>query len=74
MTEEKVLFRYEFLIPNCPFKSMGVTEETLKKILWSGMVHLSFSDFITEPEFNIGSPGTKTSGKICEPENKEEKQ
>lgn len=73
MAKEKVLFRYEFLIPNCPFKSMGVTEETIKKILWSGMGHLSFSDFIIEPEYNIGPSGTRDSDKTREPEKKEEK-
>lgn len=70
MAKEKVLFRYEFLIPNCPFKSMGVTEETLKKILWSGMVHLRISDFSVEMK-DIWSHGTKDSGKIREPKKKE---
>ena len=62
MAEEKVLYSYEFLNPDCPFKSFGVTNKTLKKILESGTVHLSFSDFSVELK-NIRSPGMKASGR-----------
>ena len=72
MSKEKVLYRYEFLSPNCPFKSWGVTEETIEKILWCGMPHLHSTDFIVEMK-DRWSPGTKASGKIREPEKREEK-
>ena len=62
MSEEKVRYSYEFLNPDCPYKSFGVTDRTLKKILESGTVHLSFSDFSVELK-NIRSPGLKASGR-----------
>lgn len=62
MTKEKVRYNYEFLNPDCPYKSFGITDKTLKKILESGTVHLSFSDFSVELK-NIRPPGMKASGR-----------